>query len=96
MEYQDNAPQSQNTNENKPQAQNTNGNKPQAQNEEVQKTFAIAGIITLPIKHASLVATIGAVFTVLYLLDLFFDINPLKDMYVKVFPRSADEDETPS
>lgn len=91
MEYQDNAPQN-----NAPQNQNTNGNKPQAQNEEVQKTFAIAGIITLPIKHASLVATIGAVFTVLYLLDLFFDINPLKDMYVKAFPRTADEDETPS
>lgn len=57
-------------------------------------TFAIAGIITLPIKHASLVATIGAVFTILYLLDLFLDINPVKDMYLKAFPRS--EDENPS
>lgn len=57
----------------------------------VATTFAIAGIIKLPIKHASLVATIGAVFTVLYLLDLFFDINPIKDMYLKAFPRSKDE-----
>lgn len=56
----------------------------------VPATFAIAGIIKLPIKHASLVSTIGAVFTVLYLLDLFFDINPVKDMYVKAFPRTED------
>lgn len=55
----------------------------------VPATFAIAGIINLPIKHASLVSTIGAVFTVLYLLDLFFDINPVKDMYVKAFPRTG-------
>lgn len=51
-----------------------------------QTTFSIAGIITLPIRHASTVATVGVVFTMLYLLDLLFDINPLKDMYVKAFP----------
>lgn len=73
--------------------QNTTPNQSSAANAAVPvaTTFAIAGIIKLPIKHASLVATIGAVFTVLYLLDLFFDINPIKDMYLKAFPRSKDE-----
>lgn len=51
------------------------------------QTFSIAGIVTLPVKHASMVATVGAIFTLLYLLDLFLDINPVKDMYLKVFPR---------
>lgn len=56
-----------------------------------QTTFSIAGVITLPIRHASTVATLGTAFAFLFLLDLLFDINPLKDMYVKFFPKAADE-----
>lgn len=61
-----------------------------------QTEFSIFGVIKMPIKHASTVASVGAVFTVLFLLDLFFDINPVKGAYQQVFPPKEDETPSPS
>lgn len=75
--------------------QNQNASGVNNQTANAITTFSIAGIITMPAKQASTVATIGAVFTVLFLLDLFFDINPVKDMYRKVFPKKIPGDDLP-
>lgn len=49
----------------------------------------ILGIVTVPEGSVSTVLNITTVISLLYLLDLFMDINPVKDQYKKMFPAKA-------
>lgn len=54
--------------------------------------ISVFGVIDVPNKHANLLFNVTTVFTILYLLDFFFDKNPLKSFWKELFPGDADPD----
>jgi hypothetical protein len=51
-----------------------------------KSNVSILGMINVPDSSVQLVLNITTVLAILFLLDLFFDINPVKAQYKALFP----------
>lgn len=59
---------------------------------ETPALISVFGVIEVPNKHANLLFNVMTIFTILYLLDFFFDKNPLKSFWKGLFPGDAEAD----